>query len=150
MREEKYQAAIDMHRHYDNLSLAVAAAQFGVTYGCYTLFANQSLNAKIHTWQILILGALAVIALYFLYLRCNWHARVARNVARLLEVDPNSPGVSEVISQAKAGNQGHLTQFAAPKWQVVFGRSQPSIKLLVLVFTVAQAASLAVSAWTSR
>ena len=149
MREEKYKAAIETHRHYDNLSLAIVAAQFGVTYGCYTLFANQSLSSRLHAWQILVLGCFAIIALYFLYLRCAWHARIARNVARFLEVDPTSPGISEVLWRVKAGDITLAQQFSRTGWQVIFGESQPTIKFLVLVFTVAQALSLAVSAWTS-
>ena len=137
---------MEAHRHYDNLSLAVVAAQFGITYGCYQLVANPTLVKRVHTEGLLLLGVLGCLAMYGLFLRLSWHASIARKTAKQLESDPNAPGIAEVYSRVKSGEEVFSKTYTPKGSDRIVGRNQPSIKLIVLLSTLVQSVSLLISA----
>jgi hypothetical protein len=133
-REEKYKAAIETHRHYDNLSMSVVAGMFGVAFACFSL--HKEIEKVMVARQLFFVGALAVLVLHLIYRRLSHYATVARDVSTILE-SKDGVGVSEAYS--------NLAFTDCRKGKKISISALVSIKSLVLAIAMALCTVLLVS-----
>lgn len=143
MHDEKYKAALESHKHYDNISITSVAGMFAVTYGCYSLHKN--LNDIIYTEYIFVMGVLAIIALYFLYYKLSTFALIARHVHQKLERQ-DGLGVSEVYYLYTQSDEESKKKFKPYAVRQLSGLSF-SIRCLVALIALGQIIALLVTAF---
>jgi hypothetical protein len=105
-REKKYQEALETHKHYDTVSLAICTGIIAVVGACFGVYSN----FKIPEFGALIFLAGAVIVWYLfrLYQNCATSALIARNVSAALEVDDLPYGVSYVLVHINEADHSEL------------------------------------------
>lgn len=101
MREAKYTAAIQTHRHCDTISMALVTGIIAVSGFSVSLY--NTLSANCYVSYIFIAAATVNLMLYLMYRESSDNARIARNVARALE-SGDSEGISYVLYNLKYGN----------------------------------------------
>jgi hypothetical protein len=93
---ERYKAAIDTHKHYDNLSLAVVTGMIVVVGASFTI-ADEIKNFPAFLVFIACVGVL--IAFFTLYHSFSRSAGIARNVSANIEAKGNEAhSISEVFT----------------------------------------------------
>jgi hypothetical protein len=142
MREEKYKAAIESHRHYDTLSITAIAGMFAVTYGCYNL--HKELHNILNTNAIFFIGAVAIIFFYCLYYKLSNFALIARNVSRMLEKEDGF-GVSEVYYISTQKDEDSIKKFAPYERKKISGLSFP-VRCFVFFIAAGQIITLLITA----
>lgn len=87
-REERYKAAHDAHKHYDNLSLAVVTGIITLAAALLAFTKVDELFAPL--WVVYLACAIVSVLLFFLYDSFSRSASIARAVACEIEEDPGS------------------------------------------------------------
>ena len=99
--EEKYQAALNEHKHYDSLSLAVVTGMIITAGGAFSVAKDAAIP---HSF-VFIAAMGVMISLMFLYSSLSNYAGIARKVAANFErANPSSKGFSEVYDDKQLRN----------------------------------------------
>jgi len=83
MIEERYKAAIDTHKLYDTVSIAIVGGMFAVTGASFLIYEKVGLNKL--AVIVFIATALLLIPLLIIYRKSAFYANTARNVASVLK-----------------------------------------------------------------
>src|SRR5207248_2672671 len=106
--KDKYQAALETHKHYDNISLTICIGMVAVVGACVSVYPN----IKFPRVGALAFFAGAVIIgfLFWLYRKCAISALIARNYSAELEREDFPYGVSWVLVHINDRDQKELRQ----------------------------------------
>lgn len=92
MDVEKYKAALEAHKHYDTVSIAIVGGQLAISGASF--FIYEKIEGTPVDYLPFVITALCILILLSLYRHCAYFANVARNVAADLEQGKEIPGVS--------------------------------------------------------
>jgi hypothetical protein len=141
-RVDKYNAALDSHKHYDTLSISTVAGMFAVTYGCYSL--HKDLKSILYTEYLFLIGVLALFLLLLLYGMLSRYALISRKVSEELEKGQDL-GISEVFSMANAKDSEIEKKFERI-YDVKWSFKRLSIRNIVLILACGQMIALITTA----
>jgi hypothetical protein len=137
--EKKYQAALETHKHYDNLSLTICIGMIAVVGACFSIYSN----IKFPRGGALVFFAGAVIIgfLFWLYRKCAISALIARNYSAELEREDIPYGVSWVLVHINDPPEKELRQKFLPNMNKGLGLGWVPI----LLFAIALCAFLIIA-----
>jgi hypothetical protein len=93
-REERYQAALQTHAHFDNLSVAIVSGMVAVTGAAFAIKPSSSIPSG--GALVLLISSVVVLVLLKLYINCARSALIARNLSAELEIRDLPYGISHV------------------------------------------------------
>jgi len=133
-REKRYQAALDTHKHYDNVSLAIGTGMIVVTGACFSIYSQistQRLGAL-----VFFAGAVIVRILFILYTKSAKSALIARNFSSALEESDLPYGVSYVLVNISDPNHEELRKRYLPQESKGLGVGTRTVKNVALSLVI--------------
>ena len=144
-KDKKYQAALETHKHYDNISLTICVGMIAVVGACFSIYSN--IKCQRIGMLVFFAGVPIIGCLFWICRKCIISALIARNYSAELEREDLEYGVSWLLVHLNDPDKTELKEKFLPTAGEGLGRGWLPIAVFSSVLCVFLIAAGAFAWW---